>query len=442
MMQQEPASVWMPALDDGQKRGLNAVQRPVISTSRLTARVLIAALAAGLVWAANAELPELTYAKGTIVPTSYPRPVEHLDGGVLAEILVQEGQQVVAGAPLARLSEALIEAEFQSLTVREAALERNTVRLQTVVDVINGILPVEDARAELEHGHRLLAQLNAFEATRGRIQQRISELERSLEIKRALHLNALQQEETFAIESAAAQTLNQKGLLSRTEMSRFDARTLEIEGNRLRALSALADGERSLTEARREEEEFVAGTSDRLLAELETELEDLALVQRALADNAAQRNRLTVVSPVPGVVQKIYVKGPGEVVGPGELIAEVLPTQDRLIAEVQIRPADIGHVTTGDPVELKSTTFNAKRYGVQIGEVIEVSPNSHLNDRGEAFFRARISLAERGGAQQPLDGRLTAGMEVDASIRTDVRTVLDYIVSPLADPIQRAFHER
>ncbi|WP_158525209.1 HlyD family type I secretion periplasmic adaptor subunit [Phaeobacter inhibens] len=432
----------MPTLDDGQKRGLNAVQRPVVGTSRLTARVLIAALAAGLVWAAYAELPELTYAKGTIVPTSYPRPVEHLDGGTLAQILVQEGQQVAAGAPLARLSEVLVDAEFQRLTVREAALERNTVRLQTVADVILGVLPAEDARAELEPGHRLLAQLNAFEAARRRIQQRIAELKRSLEIKRALHRNALQQEATFAVESAAAQALNRKGLVSRTEMSRFDARALEIEGSRLRALSAVADGERGLMEARREEEEFVASASDRLLSDLEAELEDLALVKRALVDNAAQRDRLTVVAPVPGVVQRLYVKGPGEVVAPGELIAEVLPTQDRLIADVQIRPEDIGHVSPGDPVELKSTTFNAKRYGVQVGEVIEVSPNSHLNDRGEAFFSARISLAEDSSERQTWGGRLTAGMEVDASIRTDVRSVLDYIVSPIADPIQRAFHER
>lgn len=441
-MQQETASVWVPRLDDGQKRGLNAVQRPVVSTSRLTARALIMALGVGLVWASYAELPELTYAKGTIVPTSYPRPVEHLDGGILAKILVQEGQQVEANAPLAQLSPELVDAEFERLKVRETALERNTARLRTVVDVIHGVLPADEARAELEPGHRLLAQLNAFEAARNRIQQRISELGRSLEIKRELHQNALQQEQTFAIESAAAQALNLKGLLSRTELSRFDARALEIEGNRLRALSALADGERGLMEARREEEEFVAGTSDRLLSELEAELEDLALVKRALADNAAQRTRLTIVASVPGVVQKLYVKGPGEVVGPGELIAEVLPTQDRLIADVQIRPEDIGHVSPGDPVELKSTTFNAKKYGVQVGEVIEVSPNSHLNDRGEAFFSARISLAEGRKGRQSLDGRLTPGMEVDASIRTDVRSVLDYIVSPIADPIQRAFYER
>lgn len=441
-MQQETASVWMPSLADGQKRGLNAVQRPIVSTSRLTARVLIGALAAGLVWASYAELPELTYAKGTIVPTSYPRPVEHLDGGILARILVQEGEQVAAGTPIAQLSDDLVEGEFQRLTVREEALARNTARLQTVVDVIHGVLPAETARAELEPGHRLLAQLTAFEAARARIRQRITELERSLEIKRELHRNALRQEETFAIENAAALALNQKGLLSRTELSRFDTRALEIEGNRLRAMSALADGERGLMEARREEEEFVASASDRLLSELEAEAEDLELVRRALSDNAAQRERLTILAPVPGVVQKLYIKGPGEVVGPGELIAEVLPTQDRLIAEVQIRPEDIGHVSPGDPVELKSTTFNAKKYGVQIGEVIEVSPNSHLNERGEAFFSVRISLTEGSRGPQSLDGRLTAGMEVNASIRTDVRTVLDYIVSPIADPIQRAFHER
>lgn len=441
-MQNDTASVWMPSLDDGQKRGLNAVHRPVLSSSRQTARVLIGALAAGLIWAAYADLPELTYAKGTIVPTTYPRPVEHLDGGILAEILVQEGQQVAEGAPLARLSGDLVNAEFQRLKVREAALERNTARLKTVVDVTYGILPAETARAELEPGHRLLAQLNAFDATRSRIRLRITELERSLEIKRELHRNAVRQEEAFAVENAAALALNRKGLLSRTELSRFDARALEIEGSRLRALSALADAERGLMEARREEEEFVASSRDRLLSGLEAEQEDLALIKRALADNAAQRDRLTVAAPVQGVVQQLYIKGPGEVVGPGELIAEVLPTQDRLIAEVQIRPEDIGHVSPGDPVELKSTTFNAKKYGVQIGEVIDVSPNSQLNDRGEAFFSARISLAEGSRGQQSLKGRLTAGMEVDASIRTDVRSVLDYIVSPIADPIQRAFHER
>ncbi|AUQ65260.1 hypothetical protein [Phaeobacter inhibens] len=183
---------------------------------------MIATLAVGLIWAANAELLELAYAKGTIVPASYPRPVEHLDGGILAEILVQEGQQVDAGAPLVRLSEALVDAEYRRLTIQEAALARNTARLRAVIDVIEGTRQAETARRELEPGHRLLAQLNAFESARNRIQQRITQLERAL----------------------------------------------EIEGNRLRALSAVADGERGLMETRREEEEFVASISDRLLSEL------------------------------------------------------------------------------------------------------------------------------------------------------------------------------
>ncbi|WP_291733118.1 HlyD family type I secretion periplasmic adaptor subunit [Leisingera sp. F5] len=441
-MEQETTALWTPSMDEAKKRGLNVIHKPVTGTSRRVARILFAALAAATAWGWYAELPELTYAKGRLVPSSNPRPVEHPDGGVLDEILVREGRFVEAGTPVARLSANLLTEEQGRLNVREAALSRDTARLQSVISVISGKLSSSAARGQLEPGHRLLAQLDAFEASRARHRARISELERALEIRQQILGNARRREETFAIEQSAALALHGKGLLSTTAMSRLSAQQLEIEGDRLRAFAALADGERNLHEARRQEQEFVAGIKDTLMSELETEEEELALVLQASADNAARQQRLTILSSVPGIVQKLHFSGPGEVVAPGEPIAEILPTQDRLIAEVEIQPQDIGHVAIGDPVELKSTTFDARQYGVQAGEVFEISPNSRLNERNEAYFDVRIALIDETADAENLSSRLSAGMEVNAAIRTGERTVLDYILSPIADPISRAFHER
>lgn len=410
--------------------------------SRMTSRVLIAALILATVWAGFTDLPEMAHAKGKIVPVSLPRPIEHLDGGEIEEILVREGNYVAANKPILRLSPTLIQAEGEQLKLRATAIQRNIDRIEIVISVVEGSVKDRDVRAKWGYGFRLQSQLESFKTRLALISERVSDIEEAHVIRNRIYRNTVALEETFQIEMRAVDRLSAKGVISRTELSRYETRRLEVEGNRLRALSSLTDSQQSLSEAIRERDEFIARTRDDLIAEVEALREEIGLVHEAIAEIDARRSRLTIFSPVEGVVEKLHVTGPGEVIAPGDLVAVVLPTQDRLIAEVRLQPNDIGHIEVGDAVELKSTTFNAKKYGVQLGEVMEISPNSQLNDQNEAYFKVRISLTNVRGGDQSLDRRLSAGMEVNASIRTDVRSVLDYVVSPIRSPIERAFYER
>lgn len=412
------------------------------TASRIMTRILIAALIFAGIWASAAELPALAHAKGKIVPLSLPRPVEHIDGGEVAEILAREGEFVAEGKPILRLSPDFTNAEAERLDHRIVALQRKIDRLEIVVGVVEGRLNEEEVRKQWGLGFRLQSQLDAFSTRLALLAGRITDIESANVIRTRIHLNAIQLEQTFQAEMLAADELRIKGVISDAQMRQFETRRLEVEGNRLRSLSSLTDSQQDLDEAMRERDEFIARTRDSLISELDALQEELSLVLDAVTENEARRARLIIYSPVNGVVEKLQITGPGEVIAPGDLVAVVLPTQDRLIAEVHLQPDDIGHIEVGDDVELISTSFNAKKYGVQLGEVMEISPNSQLNDKNEAYFKVRIELTDVRGGDASLDRRLSAGMEVDASIRTDVRSVLDYVFSPILEPIENAFYER
>ena len=204
------------------------------------------------------------------------------------------------------------------------------------------------------------------------------------------------------------------------------------------AQRALADQE----EAQSALDAYYAQFRETLWSDIEDTGEELALVQRAIVNNRLRRDHIFIGAPVSGVVQALYVSSPGEVVEPGGLVAEVLPTTKRLIAELNLRRSDIGHIELGDPVEFSLTTFNTKRYGALDGNVMQISPTSTENENRETYFLVRVELARQSIGDGADLRSFRAGMEVDASIRTRSRSVMEYILGPLLLPFDRAFNER
>jgi len=418
------------------------MDRRVAGAARATVRVIVLGLIGAAIWAAHTEMPEMAYAKGRIIPTSPLRLVEHLDGGTIEELFIEEGQAVTAGEPIARLSDRALTSELASLTLREknlrAAVDR-TLRLLSFVRLkgdprIEATGPGQDDLLDI--------QIEAFGSQRTILQDRIAEKHRSVAIKSEILEHAVNRESDHTEEYETAQKLVERGLMNMPDFNVIQSRSLDLKESRLRAALDLAEEENALLDAQSALRDYVNGTLEALLATLEEDEEQLALTTEAVSNLQARRERLTLRAPLTGKVQKIFVSGQQEILEAGGLVAEILPVDERLVAELRLRPDDIGHVEIGDPVELVSTTFNPKRFGVIDGTVERISPSSEENDRGETYFSIRIALARQTLGEGALQQTLRPGMEVNASLRTGSRSILEYLVDPIMEPVGRAFNER
>ncbi|MEE3098289.1 MAG: HlyD family efflux transporter periplasmic adaptor subunit, partial [Pseudomonadota bacterium] len=188
--------------------------------------------------------------------------------------------------------------------------------------------------------------------------------------------------------------------------------------------------------------ELALAARETWLAELTAAEEAWGLAQEALADNAARAARLVLRAPVAGQVQALRVRAPGEVIEPGGAVADILPTEMRLAAEVRLSPLDIGHVAPGDPVQLKLTTFDEKRFGAVAGRVEAIAPTSSEDETGRTYFRVAVALDGQTIGQGGFERPLRAGMEARAEIETDRRSVLTYLLKPVERTLDQSFRER
>lgn len=424
------------------KRGLNKVEAAVGNSARWMVRFVIIAMISFGFWAAATELPELAYAEGVIEPSGPLSRVEHLDGGVAANIQVAEGQFVEEGETLVVLSAQPVDADARRLRLRASSLERTVSRLETILERIEGYSGTVSLAYGITNENRLRAQLQTFETSYRRLRGRLTDINNSIAIRESLHANSIEREAAYDGELEASRTLWERRRITRSEYGTIEARKIDIVAERLRAAVSLSDAKRERSEIKHTMAEYIANTREELLSELEVAEEERAFTLQAIADNEARRARLAITSPIKGVVQRIEIASLGEVVEPGGLVAEVLPTEEMLVAEIKLRPDDIGHVEIGDAVELRSTTFSAKKFGILEGKILRVAPNSQKNDAGEVFFPVKIALAKQFIGNGDQQQRLSPGMEVNAAIFTNTRSVLDYLLDPLLSPLRRAFGER
>lgn len=394
------------------------------------------------VWAGFTPIRELAIAPGLILPRGDIRAVQHLEGGIVAEIYVQAGNAVQVGDPLIRLAPDQTGGDLGQLQVRLKSLQQQEDQLEQLIALQNRDLPLRrgaesalgaeqqavllsriDLRAS-EH-RTLAARIAQRETEIASLETEIEGLKRIVEIRTQVfndRSNLLAQglstrrayfDDQTALEQAKAQLLNATGRLQ-TAREALD----EAQG-----LFASSDAEA----LRNWSEEL-----SRVTAEMKE-------VKEALGKQQDRFDRLIVRAPVAGTVQLLAVKSAGEVLRAGDTFAKIVPREVPLFAEVQIRPDDIGHVKVGDPAELRVTSFDPSIYGKLRGQIESISPASFQRDNGDYYFKAAVLLAE-----PKLQGKsmVQPGMIVSAEIVTGAKSFLRYLLRPVIKVFGPAFSER
>ncbi len=420
------------------KGGLFARKRArEVAHAPRTAKSLVLVLAVFLVgaifWAARTEIRELARAEGEIVPKGRLTHVEHFDGGILQEVLATPGDRVSAGAMLARLISPDLGRTEQELRQELSLLSKHQELLNALIVDESGA-PVPGTYAATRRD----LHLGRIAMLRDRADGRAAALAIADSARDVAKVRlALAQAELGRL-----QQLYDKGYLPRTRISAQDDLLQTIRSDLLGAETALARALSDEVDANAAVAEARLAFQQELHEELFRVEQDVSRVGLQLSELDAQRDRLSVRTPVAGIVQTVATTTPGEVIEPGERLFEILPTTVELVADIRVTPEDIGHIFVGNPVKLKPSSFDARRYGQLAGQISRISPTSTLDPQGVPFFNVEVRLDSTVLDQGGLRGEVGAGMVVMAEMETSRRTVLQYLLKPIDQSLSMAMTER
>lgn len=398
-----------------------------------------------VLWATLTEIRELAVAPGQLEPSGSVQIVQHLEGGIVSEILVSEGVIVEAGDPIVRLQPVAANSDLDQIRSRAAAL---TLQIERQTAALDGRLPdFGDAGNEFPGLAR--DQLQTFESERENLTQTKDGLIARVEQKLA-EIQALQSE-SASLDRQLAIDLEQLEIRKKLMAQGFASRATVLEAKRswertnsdlIGVHGRLESAQEGLNEARIKLLEADAGFNNRMTEERTRASAELSELSQSLAKQQDRVTRLIVLAPVRGVVQELAPKALGQVLQPAEMVARIVPMDRELIAEVRIEPKDIGHVKVGDAADIKITTFDPARFGSIAGVVKQISASTFHTPDGDPYYKAIISLENNFvglGAQQHA---VLPGMVVNAEIITGSKSLTRYLLKPIYRSIEIAFSER
>lgn len=409
--------------------------------------VLVGLVVLFFAWSLIGRLDVVSFAMGEVVPSSQVKTVQHLEGGIVADIQVREGDQVKAGQPLVVLESTASGADVEELNVRIAALTADVARLEAEISGAPTLVFPDgfaDANRDLAGQSRDMfdnrrLQFNTdLDAQRTLVDQRMRErdeiaarLANSSEKLKLLNEQIGISEELLKEDltnrmqhlNLLKEAANLKGIISEDSaaLSRLDS-AVDQETFKLNAID-----NRYRVDARKELDEKRRG------------LQELTNRHRKFQDSF---KRSVLVSPVDGVVMTLHVVTQGGVIRPGGPVADIVPLGDALVVEAKLPPQDVGYVHPGQTARVKLASADGQRFGHLDGKVYLVAPDTIETKDGTSYYKVRIRTEGDNFSSQGQTYRLVPGVQVMCSIVTGSRSVMEYILSPFLGRAGTALQER
>lgn len=399
-----------------------------------------------ILWAGLANIDEVTRGDGKAIPSSRLQKIQNLEGGIITEVFIREGQVVNAGDPLLRLDDTRFASNVGETEADRLALMSRIERLNAE---INGQELVLSEEITTQAPKIAAGEKELYNSRRQQLHNEISGLEEQLiqrqqelrdfsakEIQFRNSLGLLQQEIKMS------EPLIAEGAISKVEVLRLRRAEVETRGQldsiKLsipRAESAIKESENKIEETRsRYKSEALSQ-----LSEAQTSLNKIEATGKALEDRV---NRTLVVSPVRGIVQQVLVNTIGGVIQPGSDLVEIVPLDDKLLVEAKIRPQDIAFLHPGQDAIIKLTAYDYTIYGGLKGQLEQISPDTVTDKEGNSFYIIRLRTDKNylGSADKPL--LIIPGMVASVDIITGKKTILSYLLKPIIRANAEALRER
>lgn len=399
------------------------------------------------VWAHYAVLDEVTRGEGTIVPSSRTQVIQNLEGGILAEILVHEGDIVERGDVLVRIENTMAEANLEDARSQYLTLLATEARLVAEVEAKDEIafppavldeeptVAADQKRLFAARKRQLEAQINVLESQAQQRKQEVAEMNsRASQLRESLRLAREEQ--------AITAPLVQKGVMPRIELIRIERQVADLEGEIRTINAAIPRLKAAQQEANQRIEEMQLTSQTEASDELNQTRAELKSISQSLFAGQDRVTRTAVTSPVRGTVKDMKINTVGGVIQPGEDIMEIVPLDDTLIVEARIRPADIAYLRPNQKAVIKISAYDFSVYGGLTAKLERISADTIKDEEGESFYHVYLRTEENSLQHQGEELPIIPGMTVTAEILTGEKSVLDYLLKPILKAKDSALRER
>jgi len=398
------------------------------------------------VWSIFARFDEVAVATGEIVPQGKIKTIQHLEGGIIEDIFVQDGDIVRIDAPLVQINLGQLASSREETQIRLDGFMLARARLEAEAEGKDLELPPDIAarQPQLVAAERATheARLRELTSTRAVLEGQVHQRERDVNDVNA-RLQAAESSLRLARERLGMSAdLLKDGLTSRIEHNQAQSQVEALIGEAASLREGLPRARDALGEARERVKELDLKFSREAREQLVETEQSIARTQEMLNTAADQQTRSTIKSPITGIVKNMRYHTIGGVVRSGEAIMDIVPSEDALVVEAKLNPMDRGFVRVGQKTTVKIDTFDYARYGGLEGEVIAVAPDSTVPDGGSPYFKV-IVRTEQPYLGDAEDGyAITPGMGATVDIHTGTKSVLEYLVRPVLKLKAEAFRER
>lgn len=404
--------------------------------------VVFAAISGFVAWSATASLEEKAMAPGRIMPSGQVRTVQHLEGGIVDAILAKNGDTVKSGDVIVRLKRRSATAERDRTRARSAVLNARIIRLRAE---LSGEEPkfadpqTENARNELAIYRSRRASLVS---ERDVLMQQIDASNSRIASVEGEILSYRKRADLIGKEVDMRTTLARSGTGSRLELIKVQETLESVNTDIARLKGDIAQSRENIIESKTRVSELENRYRERStveLAEANAQVSELREVAKGLEDRV---ERLEVTAPVHGVMQNLTVSSVGDVIAPGGDLAQIVPVDEELVADIEISPADIGFVRVGQPVVVKVNAFDYARFGAIDGELISVSATTFSREDGSVYYGGRVEVESNHVGEIDKGRAILPGMTLTADIRTGSKTIFEYMLKPIYTSLDQGFRER
>ncbi len=397
-------------------------------------------------WMFVSELDEVAVATGQVVPQGQVKLIQHLEGGIVTEILAKEGQKVGKGERLMQLRLGADRVRSSEIELQAAGLEIKRDRLQAELDKQRFSLPKNvDAKIRKIFQKEILTFDNRKRQVNGSIKileanarQKILEIKelesriKGRETSLKLALKRLQ----------IAESLEKANLSTKMEVLDLENEYAQLKSEISELQTSLQRAKEAHTEARQRATSLTLDFNREVSEELGRVEIALAQTEEQLKTASELVNQTALYSPIEGIVKNLRQHTIGGVVQPGEAIMEVVPAQDTLVIETKLSPIDVGYVRVGQNADVKILTYDFLRYGSLPGLVKNVAADISTDLRGDPYFRVEIETERNYLGKDPGSLPITPGMQAEINIKTGTRSVFNFLISPVLKTWHAAFKER
>ncbi|MEN3112627.1 HlyD family type I secretion periplasmic adaptor subunit [Uliginosibacterium paludis] len=412
--------------------------------ARVAVWTSLVALFVLIVWAALAEIDEVTKGQGKVIPSRQLQIVQSLDGGMVSEILVHEGQQVKQGQLLLRIDPTRFMSNLKENRAEYLALLVKSARLEATAENRPFSAPA-DAAAEIP---QIVEQERAYyESMRvelannvGIAQQQLAQRGQELKEVRAKRESAEQGYQLTRQELDKTRPLTRTGAVSDVELLRLEREVSRYKGDLDMANAQIPRLESAMNEAQRkiQEAELTIRNRARMeLSEVNSRLGKLSEGSVALQDRVKQSE---IRAPVNGTVRQLLVNTVGGVVQPGKEVIDIVPSDDALLLEARVLPRDIAFLRPGQKALVKFTAYDFSIYGGLEARLEQIGADSITDDKGNSYYVIRVRTDKSVIGEEKLP--IIPGMVAEVDILTGKKTILSYLMKPVLRAQANALRER